>query len=169
MRGVVLLVLPVAILAAGCGGGSTKTATQDETQRHEQPPSKADYVALADVICKNHQSRREDLESQTIDLGRLDSADKAHRVAGLLRQESGNLEAEAQDLQAVQPPSADVGTVDSIVSLIRAKAGVIDSWARAYDDLDTAEIQRLQIRIGMATAQAAGRAQAYGFKVCGQD
>ena len=169
MRGVVLLVLTVAILAAGCGGGSTKSTTQVETQRHEQLPSKAYYVALADVICRNHQSRREDLESQTIDLGRLDSAGKAHRVAGLLRQEGDNLTAEAHDLQAVQPPSADVATVGSILSLIRAKAGLIDSWARAYDDLDTAEIRRLQVRIGMATTKAASRARAYGFKVCGQD
>ncbi len=164
-----LLVLLVAILAVGCGEDSTKTATQVETQRHEQPPSKADYVALADVICKNHQSRREDLESQTIDLGRLDSAGKAHRVAGLLRQEGDNLRAEAHDLQAVQPPPADVATVGSILSLIRAKAGVIDSWARAYDDLDAAEIRRLQMRIGAATARAAGRARAYGFRACGQD
>ncbi len=169
MRGFVLLVLPVAILAAGCGGGSTKTATQVETQRHEQPPPKPEYVALADVICKNHQSRREDLESQTIDLGRLDSAGKAHRVAGLLRHEGDNLTAEAHDLQAVQPPPTDVATVGSILSLIRAKAGVIDSWARAYDDLDTAEIRRLQMRIGAATARAAGMARAYGFRVCGQD
>jgi hypothetical protein len=169
VRGFFLLVLSFAIVAAGCGGGSTKTATQVDTQLHEQPLSKADYIALGDLICKNHQSRREDLESQTIDLGRVNSQDKAHQVADLLRQESNNLTAEARELQAVQPPSADVGTVGSILSLVHARAGVIDTWARAYDDLDTAEIGRQQIRIGVATAKAEGRARAYGFTVCGRE
>jgi hypothetical protein len=63
----------IAIVAAGCGGGSTKTATQVETDRDNQPVPNADYIALGDVVCKNHLSRRDDLESQTIDLGRLNS------------------------------------------------------------------------------------------------
>jgi hypothetical protein len=168
VRSVAFLVLLIAMVAAGCGGGSTKTATQVETQQERQPLSRADYIALGDVICKNHQSRREDLESQTIDLGRLNSEDKAHRVAGLLRQQSDNLRAEVQELRGLKPPSADIGTARSILSVVGAKAGVIDNWAKAYDDLDTAEIGRLQIQIGAITAKAGDRARAYGFKVCGQ-
>jgi len=169
VRIVASLVLLIATVAAGCGGGPTKTATQVETETGKQPLSKADYTALGDVICKNHQSRREDLESQTIDLGRLNSEDKAHRVAALLRQESENLTAEVQELAALQPPSADAGAVASVLSLLRAKAGVIDKWAKAYDALDTAGIRALQVRIGVATAKAAGRGREYGFKVCGQE
>jgi hypothetical protein len=90
-------------------------------------------------------------------------------VAGLLRQQSDNLSAEAQDLQALQPPPADVGTVGSILALVPAKADLIDNCAKAYDDLDTAEIRRLQTRIGVATAKVRDRARAYGFEVCGQD
>jgi hypothetical protein len=158
------------IVAVGCGGGSTKTATGVETQQENQPLSKARYIALGDVICKNHQSRREDLESQTIDLGSLNSKDKAHQVAELLRQQSDNLTAEADEVQALNPPSsADARTVASILSLVRAKTGLIDQWAKAYDDLDTTEIRRLQIRIGITTAKARSRARAYGFEVCGQD
>jgi hypothetical protein len=96
-----------------------------------QPLPKADCIALGDVVCKHHQSRRDDLESQTIDLGRLNSKGRAHRVAGLLRQQSDNLAAEAQDLQALQPPPADVGTVGSVLALVRAKADLIDNWAKA--------------------------------------
>jgi hypothetical protein len=160
VRGVVPLVL-IAIAIAGCGGGSTETATQVET--------KADFIALGDVICKNHQSRTKDLESQTIDLGRLDSKDKAHQVAELLRQQADNLAAEAQELEDLQPPSADAGTARSIVALIRAKADAIGRWASAYDELDTAEIRTLQARIGVATAKARDAARAYGFEVCGQE
>jgi hypothetical protein len=159
--GVVLLVLLIAIVTAGCGGGSTRTVTQVET--------KADFIALGDVICRNHQSRTKDLESQTVDLGRLDSKGKAHRVAELFRQQGDNLAAEADELQARQPPPADVNTVGSMLGLVRDKADLIGEWARAYDDLDTAEIRALQLRIGVATAKARDAARAYGFEVCGQE
>jgi hypothetical protein len=166
VRSALLLILISAIVAVGCGGGSTKTATRVETE--QGPLSKARYIALGDVICKNHQSRREDLESQTVDLGRLTSAAKAHQVAELLRQQSDNLKAETDELRALRPPSADVGKVSAILSILRAKAGVMDDWAKAYDNLDTAQIRMLQVRIGLATAAAEQRATAYGFEVCGQ-
>ena len=162
-------VLLIVVVMVGCGGGSTRTATRVDTHLEVGPPSKTDYIQLADVICKNHQSRREDLESQTINLGRIDSRAKARRVAQLLRLESANLMAEARELQSRQPPPADAGRVASVLALVRAKAHLIDDWAKAYDDLDTAEIRRLQIRIGLATAKARERAQAYGFEVCGRD
>ena len=154
---------------AGCGGGSTESVTRVETHRDEQPLPKTDYIALGDVICKNHQSRTDDLERQTIDLGRLDSRHKAHRVAELLRQQGDNLAAEAQELQALEPRPADVGTVGSILGLVRSKADLIGKWAKAYDDLDTAGIRALQTRIGVATAKARNAARAYGFEVCGQE
>ncbi len=169
MRGVVLLVVLIAIATAGCGGGSTESVTQVETHRGEQPLPKADYIALGDVICKNHQSRTEDLERQTIDLGRLDSKGKAHRAAELLRQQGHNLAAEAREMQALEPPPADVGTVGSILGLVRSKADVIGEWARAYDDLNAAEIRTLQTRIGAATTKARNAARAYGFEVCGRE
>jgi hypothetical protein len=154
VRGVVLLVLVIAIVVAGCGGGGS---------------NKADFIALEDVICKNHQSRTEDLESQTIDLGRLNSKEKAHQVAELLRQQRSNLVTEAQELQTRQPPPADAGRVGSILAIVRAKAHLIGKWAKAYDDLNVAEIRTQQIRIGVATAKARDEARAYGFKICGQD
>jgi len=164
-----LLVLLIPMVAAGCGGGSTETATKVETRHTEQPLSKAGYIALADTICRNHQSRREDLESQANDLGRLNSEREAHQVADLLRQQSENLMAEAQELQALQAPSADIRTRGSMSSFVRTQASVIDNWAKAYDDLDAGEIRRLQIRLGVTISKSEKRAQAYGFKVCGQE
>ena len=168
MRSVALPALLIAIVAAGCGSGSTKTATQVETQQGQGPLSKAEYIALADVICHNHLSRRQDLESQAVAVGRLTSVGKAHQVANLLREESDNLVTEVEDLQSLQPPSADVGTVESILSLARTKAALIGKWSKAYDDLDATAIRRVQIQIGVATAKARHTARAYGFDVCGQ-
>jgi hypothetical protein len=166
LRRLVLTLLPV--LTAGCGGGSSENSTQVGTQHGEQPPSKAKFVALADAICKNHQSRREDLESQASDLGRLTSKAKAREVAALLRKESGNRMAEVEELERQQPPPGDVATVGSILSLVRGETRVIDRWANAYDGLDSQRIQRLQIRLGLTAAEASKRALAYGFEVCGQ-
>jgi hypothetical protein len=158
----------LAVLAiAGCGGGSSETTSQPETQAAE-PATKADYVAFADVICRNHESRTADLESQTIELGRLDSERSAHQVAEILRQESDNLSDEVRELQARPPPPADVDTVRSVLSLMRAKADAIEDWAKAYDELDTLKIRTTQARIGAATAKLRSAAGAYGFEVCGQ-
>lgn len=167
MRRIALLALLLP-LAAGCGGSSDETTTGVDTQLRPGPGSKADYVELADAICRNHQSRRDDLESQASDLGPLTSNAKAHRVAELLRQESANRREEIGELSDLEPPVADAAEVDSILSLVRAEAGVIDTWAAAYDDLDTTAIRRQQIRLGVTAGRAANRARAYGFEVCGQ-
>jgi hypothetical protein len=163
------LVLLIVLVAAGCGGGSPETTTtQDETQLNHQQPSEADYIALGDTICKNHQSRREDLESQASDLGRISSGEEAHQIAELLRQESDNRTAEVRELAGLQPPSSDSASVASILSLIRAEAYVIDDWAKAYDDLHPEAIRRLQIRLGVIAVKERDRARAYGFDICGQ-
>jgi hypothetical protein len=58
--------------------------------------------------------------------------------------------------------------VDTVISLIRTEADVLDRWAKAYDDLDAAQIRSLQIRLGVTAARAADNARVYGFAVCGQ-
>jgi hypothetical protein len=156
------------MLAAGCGGGSGDTTTEVDTQLRAGPQTKADYVDLADAICRNHQSRREDLESQAGDVGPLTSKAKARQVAALLRQESANRKSEVAELRDLQWPAADAATVDSILSLVGAEAAVLDRWAAVYDRLDPVEIRRLQIRLGLTAGRAANRARAYGFEVCGQ-
>ena len=167
MRRIALLSLLLPTLAAGCGGGSNEATTQVATN-DGQPPSKADYVGLADAICRNHQSRREDLESQAGELGPLTSKAKAHQAAALLRQESANRRAEVRELRGLQPPAGDPATVDAVLSLVGDETVVIGRWAKAYDDLDSAAIRRLQIRLGLTAGKAAQRARAYGFEVCGQ-
>ena len=167
MRRFALLSLLLPTLAAGCGGGSNEATTQVATN-DGQPPSKADFLGLADAICRNHQSRREDLESQAGELGPLTSKAKAQQAAVLLRQESANRRAEVQELRGLQPPAADVAKVDSVLALVGAETVVIDRWARAYDDLYATAIRRLQIRLGLTARKATRRARAYGFEVCGQ-
>jgi hypothetical protein len=161
-----VLALLVSALAAGCGGGPDET-TEVKTIA-PQPQSRADYVERADAICHNHQSRREDLVSQASDLGPLTSKAKAHRVAGLLREESSNRRAEVSELGDLPPPAADAAQVNEILELVRTEADVIDTWAAAYDELDAAAIRRQQIRLGLTAGRAAARARAYGVEVCGQ-
>jgi hypothetical protein len=163
-----MLALLIPTVAAGCGGGSAETTTRASGQPSAGPPSKADYIELADAICRNHQSRRQDLESQAGEIGPLTSKEKARRVADLLRQESSNRRAEAGELADLQPPPRDAAEVDEIISLVRSEADVIDTWAAAYDDLDQAAIRRQQIRLGAAAGEVADRAQAFGLRVCGQ-
>jgi hypothetical protein len=167
VRRIALPALLIVTLAAGCGGASKETTTQVVTTP-ARPQSKAAFVDHADAICRNHRSRREDLESQAGELGPLTSRAQAHRVAVLLRKESSNRRAEISELGDLQPPPADAAAVNEFLELVRTEADVIDSWAAAYDDLDEPAIRRQQIRLGLTTGRAARRARAYGFAVCGQ-
>lgn len=168
MRRIALLALLVPTLAAGCGGGSKGTTTEATTRPSGPPTSRAGYIELADAICRNHQSRQQDLESQAAELGPLTSKEQARRVAELLREESANRRAEIGELGDLQPPPADAQEVNEFIELIHTEATVIDTWAAAYDDLDEAAIRRQQIRLGVTAGRAAARARAYGFEVCGQ-
>ena len=155
------------MVVAGCGGGSKETTTQVATN-DGQPSSNPDFVELADTICRNHQSRREDLESQAAELGPLTSKTQARQVADLLRKESANRRAEISELGDLDQPPAEAGELNEILELLRTEAVVIDTWAAAYDDLDAEAIRRQQIRLRVTARRAAERARTFGFEVCGQ-
>ena len=161
------MALILLAVVAGCGGGSNQTTTEVPTSDGPQS-SKADFIEQADAICRNHQSRREDLESQAGELGPLTSKSQAHQVANLLRKESANRRGEVSELEDLDPPPVDVAEVNEIVELVRTESDVIDTWAAGYDDLDERAIRRQQIRLGLTSARAAARARAFGFEVCGQ-
>ena len=165
----VVVSLGTSLAIAACGGGSSEPTTQARTQTSPEPLTKAEYIAAADAICEIHRARREDLEKRAIDVGPIVSKVQAHQVADLLRQASDNLMLEVQELQALQPPTADASTLGSMVSTLSAQATEIDGWADAYDNLDGREIRRLQRRIAEDTAKVTGIAKGYGFKICGQD
>ena len=159
MKALVVLAL-VALATAGCGGGSGGGTTATGTTTDQESGSRSEFVAVADTICRNHQSRREDLESQARDLGPITSKAKARRIAALLRKESRNRRAEARELEALQapPPGAT-----AVLVPIRAEANLIERWARAYHELDSAAIRNLQIRLGLLTAKAAKTARSDGL------
>jgi hypothetical protein len=165
-----LIALPALLcltVVVGCGGGSKSTTTGVATSAG-QPQSKANYIEVADAVCSNHQSRREDLESQASDVGPLTSPAKARRVAGLLRKEADNLLAEAQDLDGLAPPQGGREKVALLIRDIRGRAQAIEQWARAYDGPDETAIRRGQIRVGQLTVATEQEALSYGFDACGR-
>src|SRR5690349_8678805 len=151
VRGLVPIGL-IALLATGCGGGSGSTTTASHGQASFGPRAKADYIEVADAICRNHQSRREDLESQARELGPITSQANADRIAALLRKESRNRRAEVREIEALRGPA---GGAAPVLAPIRAEASLIEEWAKAYDRLDASAIRRLQIQLGLVTAKAA--------------
>jgi hypothetical protein len=165
VRWIAVPALLLPLIAAGCGGGSKETRTQPAAQRSIQPAAKQRFIEIGDAICGNHQSRREDLESQARELGPLNVPSKARRVGNLLREESSNLREEATEIEERHPP--DATALSPVLSAIRARARAIDRWARAYDELDERAIRAGQIRIALLAAAAQEKARAYGFLVCG--
>ena len=168
MRRLALFALLVTAGMTGCGDGSEKATTRVDTQLQPGPQPSSGYFEQADAICRNHQSRQADLESQAADLGPITSNAKAHRIADLLREESANHRAEIGELSDLEPPTADAAAVNEFLERIHTEATVIDTWAAAYDDGDEAAIRRNQIRLGLTAGEAADRARALGFEVCGR-
>ena len=168
MRRLVLSLVLSGLVTAGCGSGSSQTTTRGETEPDRQPPSRSDYLSVADAICANHRSRREALENQARELGPIGSERAAGQIARLLRQEGENRAAEIRELEGLEVPPADAAALASMLRPLRDQLQVIDEWARAYDELDSGAIRRLQIRLGAITSKADRRARAYGFDVCGR-
>jgi phage I-like protein len=167
VRPISLLGLLIALLTVGCWGGSDKRDAQVTTRQVGPQQSEAAFIEVADAICGNHQSRREDLESQVAALGPLNTADEAHEVADLLRKEGRNLKSEIRELEARRPASPEPA-LSSFISVTRARAAALDHWARAYDELDQRRIRTLQIRVGMIAATAELRARKFGLRTCGR-
>jgi hypothetical protein len=163
-----VLALFLAAVLAGCGGGDETTTTRVDTQLQPGPQPTSDYAEQADAVCRNHQSRQADLESQASDLGPITSEDKAHRIADLLREESANRRAEIGELSDLEPPAADAAAANEFLERIHTEATVIDTWAAAYDDGEEAAIRRNQIRLGVTAGETADLARALGLQLCGQ-
>jgi hypothetical protein len=149
----------IALLAiAGCGGGGGITTTQEQ--------AKMAYIARADAICEKQQAKRERLETRVSDLAPI-TPGETHEVAVLLRRAADAMGMEVRNLRSLHPPSGDVRTPQSLLSILTDQIHDLRGFARAYDGRDARAIRAFQARIAADSAKAGALAEHYGFQVCG--
>ena len=132
-----------ALVAAGCGGDD------------DEGPSKADYIAKADAICKAGDAK---IEAATSAIS--DPSDQAAVLEFVTATLIPNIEGQIKDLKALDKPKDDADTIDAI-----------------YADLDGALAKAKSDPSALLTAEggaspfatANDKAKAYGMKVCGED
>jgi len=152
-RGSGAVLMVVALLLAGCGGGSD-----------DEDLSKADYITKADAVCAQYSANSATLENQfnqalkgsDLEAAAQDFEDQAADVTAML-----------DELEQLTAPASDQATVDQIIALGRQRVDVAKKAADAIASGD----KETMIAAGKKASVLAGEyfqlADGFGFKACG--
>jgi hypothetical protein len=133
-------ILALALVGAGCGG--------------DDAPSKSEYIADADAICKQGNTEIDAAAEDTFTQGQQPSREE---IVGFAEDEViPNIQGQIDELRDLTPPDGDEDTVNAI-------------YDAAQDGLDRIEEDPalLAERGANPLAEANRLAQDYGMKVCG--
>ncbi len=144
----------VGVVLAGCGGGSSG-------------PTKADYIARADKICRQARSAALPLVKQVTAGGFSLSPSEAKKLAGVASQLHTVEARYLAQLQALEQPSADKKAIAAFLTPAASVVKAIDSAAAALQRGDLVTTLGLLNEAQSAGSEAKTAADAYGFKDCG--
>ena len=146
------LTLALGLIAAGCGGDDDDgNGDATDAEPAVEAPSKAEYIAQADQICRESN---QEIEQAIEDAPATEAPPEEFITETMVPL----FEQEFEQLRALTPPAGDEETVDRIYSA--AEEGVAQIKEDASNFQQTGEAAGLQ--------EASGLAEDYGFKVCGQ-
>jgi hypothetical protein len=158
--------LAVAVLAAGCGGGSSSsTAEGGETRL-----SHTEWVSQADAICsvEHEANASRESEFEALAEGGLTNAKVREEAAEVIRGAVPSVETEFKGISALRPASADEAQVMGVVSGLERTQQLDEKLAEA---LETGSVHELEAVIGQVTANGTrlhALARELGTKVCGR-
>ena len=146
------VLVALAALLAGCGGGDDTTDSATVTL------TKTEFIKQGDAICKeanedNEAEAEEYAEENGFTLEKASKDQIEEAVAAVL---VPSLELQAEELDALGAPEGDEDKVEEIVVALEDATGEIE------DDPSL-------IFEGKSLAKPNKLAEAYGFKVCGQE
>jgi hypothetical protein len=170
MNRVLPIAAAVALLVAGCGGGSEETAPQDAAaQLHPVAESPSDlHVRRADRICAEMVADAHRMGARFRKIPKVEINALTLTTQELVKPALPILEASARRLRALQPDAASlkfdsyVTLFDPIVSIVRnrVEAGEAGDSARAHElELLMVDLANLQRRL----------AREAGLKTCDVD
>ena len=148
-----ILALAVLAVLAGCGGGGG--------------PSKADYIAKADKICRAARTDALPMIRQMTAGGTSPGAAQARQLAGVTAKLHATEARYLGRLRALDRPSGDSDAIEKFLAPATQVVDAIDSASSALRGGDVATALSLLGRAQFAAAEAKNAADAYGFKACG--
>jgi hypothetical protein len=141
----------LAALVAGCGGGGDTT---DESVTL----TKTEFIKQGDAICKqgNDASEKEAEEFAEDNDFKLEKASKEQLEEAVSEVLVPNLERQTEELDALGAPKGDEEEVEAIVTSLEDATGEVE------DDPGS-------VFEGDVLKKPSKLAEAYGFKVCGEE
>jgi hypothetical protein len=158
--------LVVAVLVAGCGGGSSSSTGEGDEARL----SHTEWVSQADAICSVDHEANASRESEVEGLveGGLTNAKVREEAAELIRGAVPSVETEVKGIRALRPAPADEAEVIRVVGGLERTQQLDEKLAEA---LETGSVHELEAVIGQVAANGArlkALAGELGTKVCGK-
>lgn len=142
-----LLVVAVALVAAGCGGGKSRNKAYAS--------SKQDYAAAIDSICSKTNK-----EGKSIDLSSTSAiASNGDKAKGLL-------DAMTDKIDNLQPPDEVKDSASSLVAGLRKETDKFGEMTQAAKDGDEAKVKSIQGEIASEAAATSEDARFVGATGC---
>ena len=174
-----LLVVIAAI--AGCGGSSGASSNSSDSssdpasstgstqvETSGESPTKSEFIAQADDICKTIKEEAAPLEARFQQLSeKAKSSSEFKQLADLLRELVGYSAKGVDQIQELEPPVVDQGAVDAYTATIDSRVSTGKEFAEALDAGAQEQVSNLSTQASALTSKAEQMAKAYGFKVCG--
>ena len=146
MRAALLVVLPLSLALAGCGGGGALTRAQ--------------YLSKVDAACEAFHERESEIgEPKTV-------RDLALRGPKILAVFDDTL---LEEVASLDPPKAIAGQAGRLVAVARLQRATLVELVQAAQRHDLADVQQLQATNAALNKQAAALARKLGATHCAGD
>jgi protein-tyrosine-phosphatase len=152
----------IAALAAGCGGGGSSTDATTGGGGEEAAPTKAQFVAKADAICKaNDATLNKEVQEFAKEEGISEKSEPSEDQQTELVERFliPSLQNEHDELVELTPPEGDEEKVEQIFSNL--EAGIEEAEVDPSSMTEEEEHQAFE--------EASQEAGDYGMKVCGAE
>lgn len=158
--------LAVAVLVAGCGGGSTSSTGEGEEARL----SHTEWVSQADAICSVDHEANASREGEFEGLveGGLTNARVREEAAELLRGAVPSVETEVKGIRALRPSPADEARVIRVVGGLERTQQLDEKLAEALETGSVHELEAVIAQVNANGSRLQALARELGTKVCGK-
>jgi hypothetical protein len=147
-----ILLVALAILLAGCGGGAEQL-------------SKAEFIERWDSICQTLNDRRDTILE---DLPAEPNVENLPHFADPLRELARVAREGIAELKEVQPPESDQAVIDGILADVEENAGSLEDAAAAAESGDLEAFVAAAQSLAESNQRVKQADADYGFQECGQ-
>lgn len=158
--------LTVAVLVAGCGGGSGSSTGEGGDARL----SHTEWVSQADAICSvDHEANASrESEFEALAEGGLTNVKIREEAAELIRGAVPSVETEFKGIRALRPASADEAQVMGVVSGLERTQQLDEKLAEALETGSVHELEAVIAQVAANGTRLEALAGELGTKVCGR-